>query len=166
MSKKERIASSLDRITDLCFTISELAIGEDFEEEATAKASTSALSPEAPVFQPSRKGKEKVSGEKESVAPEVWESVPDLPSESDKSPEFLSEGDTPPSYSQVVGFVPQAGSQSVYITPVNRVVRVQSVDSGESSAMAAAVPNFAAMTVAQFDQYYNGLQTDPARIAC
>ena len=66
MSKKERIASSLDRITDLCFTISELAIGENSEEEAPAKASTSALSPEAAVFEPSRKGKEKVSGEEES----------------------------------------------------------------------------------------------------
>ena len=31
--------------------------------------------------------------------------------------------------------------------------------------MAAAVPNMVGMTVAQFDQYYNGLQTDPARIA-
>ena len=151
MSKKERIASSLDRITDLCFTISELAIGEDSEGEATAKASTSALSPEAAVFEPSRKGKEKVSGEEESAISEDWESVPDLPSESD----------VPPSYCQVVG----SSSQSVYITPVCREVRSQSVDSGESSAMAANLPNFAAMTVAQFDQYYNGLQTDPARIA-
>ena len=64
MSKKERIASSLDRITDLCFTISELAIGENSEEEeANAGASTSSLSPEAAAFEPSRKGKEKVPGE-------------------------------------------------------------------------------------------------------
>ncbi|GAQ93265.1 hypothetical protein KFL_014020020 [Klebsormidium nitens] len=151
MSKKERIASSLDRITDLCFTISELAIGEDSEEEASAKASTSALCPEAAIFEPSRKGKEKISGKEESAIFEDWESVPDLPSESD----------TPPSYCQVVG----GSSQSVCITPVGREVRSQSVDSGESSAMAANLPNFAAMTVAQFDQYYNGLQTDPARIA-
>ena len=127
MSKKERIASSLDRITDLCFTISELAIGEDSEGEATAKASTSSLSPEAAVFEPSRKGKEKVSGEEESPISEDWESVPDLPSESD----------VPPSYSQVAGDT----SQSVYITPLCQAVRALSVDSGESSAMAANVPN-------------------------
>ena len=150
MSKRERIASTLDRITDLCFTISELAIGENSEEEATAGASTSSLSPEAAVFEPSRKGKEKVSGEENPIS-EDWESVPDLPSESD----------VPPSYSQVVG----SSSQSVWVTPLCQTIRELSVDSGESSAMAAAVPNMVGMTVAQFDQYYNGLQNDPARIA-
>ena len=33
MSKKERLAASLDRITDLCFTISELGIGEGSDGE-------------------------------------------------------------------------------------------------------------------------------------
>ena len=94
MSKKERIASSLDRITDLCFTISELAIGESSEGEA-AKPSTSTLSPEAAVFNPASKGKEKVLEEDEECFDREWdwESVPDLPSESD----------VPPSYSQVAG---------------------------------------------------------------
>ena len=160
MSKKERIASSLDRITDLCFTISELAIGENSEEEATAGASTSGLSPEAAVFVPSRKGKEKVPGEEEPTPEEdeecfdrewEWQSIPDLPSESD----------VPPSYSQVAG----ESSQSFWVTPLCQSIRELSVDSGESSAMAAAIPNMVGMTVAQFDQYYNGLQTDPARIA-
>ena len=136
MSKKERIASSLDRITDLCFTISELAIGEDSEGEATAKASTSALSPEAAVFEPSHKGKEKVSGEEEKVPEEdeecldrewEWDSIPDLPSESD----------VPPSYSQVAG----SSSEAVWVTPLCRAIRELSVDSGESSVMAANVPN-------------------------
>ena len=161
MSKRERIASSLDRITDLCFTISELAIGEDSEGEAPAKASTSGLSSEAAVFVPSRKGKEKISGEGGSEVPEEdeecfdreweWDSIPDLPSESD----------VPPSYSQVAG----STSQSVWVTPLCQAIRELSVDSGESSAMAANIPNMVGMTVAQFDQYYNGLQNDPARIA-
>ena len=154
MSKKERIASSLDRITDLCFTISELAIGENSEEEATAGASTSGLSPEAAVFEPSRKGKEEVLEEDEECFDREWdwESVPDLPSESD----------VPPSYSQVAG----STSQAVWVTPLCQSIRELSVDSGGSSAMAAAHPNFAGMTVQQFDQYYNGLQNDPARVAC
>ena len=160
MSKKERIASSLDRITDLCFTISELAIGENSEEEEeNAGASTSSLSPEAAAFEPSRKGKEKVSGEEEPIPEEdegcfdrewEWDSIPDLPSESD----------VPPSYSQVAG----SSSQSVWVTPLCQSIRELSVDSGESSPMAANIPNMVGMTVAQFDQYYNGLQNDPARI--
>ena len=126
MSKKERLALSLDRLTDLCFTISELAIDEGSEGEV-AKPST-VLRPEAAVFTPSRKGKEQVSGDQESKSAisESWESVPDLPSAS---------VDTPPTFSQVVG----SNSQSVYVTPVRRVVRAQSVDSAESGIdMAAA----------------------------
>ena len=74
----------------------------------------------------------------------------------------LLRGDVPPSYSQVAG----ESSQSVWVTPLCQPIRELSVDSGESSAMAAAgIPNMVGMTVAQFDQYYNGLQNDPARIA-
>ncbi|GAQ92958.1 hypothetical protein KFL_012230020 [Klebsormidium nitens] len=60
MSKEERLASFLDRITDLCFTISELGSGGS--EGEVGKPSTGALSPEAPAFTPASKGKEQVSG--------------------------------------------------------------------------------------------------------
>ena len=96
MSKEERLASFLDRITDLCFSISELGIGGSSEGEvAKPSTSTSALSPEAPAFTPASKGKEQVSGSQESksAVSEDWESVPILPSES---------VELAPSYNQVV----------------------------------------------------------------
>ena len=77
MSKNERLASFLDRITDLCFSISELGIDEGSEGEV-AKPSTSSLRPEAPAYTPASKGKEQVSGSQESksAVSEDWESVP------------------------------------------------------------------------------------------
>ena len=99
MSKKERLASSLDQLSDLCFTISELVISESSSEEV-AKPSTSVLRPGAPVYTPTsvtptsvKKHTPEEEGSKSSISDD-WESVPDLPSES---------VDTPPSYSQVVG---------------------------------------------------------------
>ena len=131
MSDDERLSSYLDRITDLCFSISELRLKKSSDGEV-AKRSTSAsvLSPEAPAFTPASKGKEQVSGgqESKSAVSEDWESVPVLPSES---------VELAPSYSQVVG----SSSQKVYVTPVRRTVREQSVESAESAiTMAAAVP--------------------------
>ena len=172
MSKKERLASLLDRVTDLCFSISELGIGESSEGEV-AKPSASVLSPEAPVFKPSGKGKEGVDQEQKrltSVA-EEWDSVPELPSAS---------VDSHPTFSQVVECGSQSGSQSVYVTPVRRVVRATSVDSAESVVTMAGVPpvagappaaavppvqpNFATCTAAQFEAYWHALATDNARI--
>ena len=164
MSKKERLASSLDRLSDLCFTISELVIGEDSEGEV-AKPSSSSLRPEAAVFKPAKK--ERVSGDQgsKSAISEDWESVPELPSAS---------VDTPPTFSQVLG----SSSQKVFVTPVRRVVRATSVDSAESGVTMAAVPgaaaaagaippppNFATCTVAQFEQYWAALGTEGAQIA-
>ena len=155
MSKKERLASFLDRITDLCFSISELEIGESSTGEV-AKPST--LRPEAAVFTPSSKGKEKVSEDQrsESSVSEDWESVPDLPSAS---------VDTPPTFSQVVG----SSSRSVYVTPVKKVLRAQSVDSAESGvSMAApppAAPDFTQCTAAQFEAYWQALGTEAVRVA-
>lgn len=163
MSKKERLASSLDQLSDLCFTISELVIGEGSEGEV-AKPSTSALSPGAAVFTPASKGKERVSGDQgsKSAISEDWESVPNLPSAS---------VDTPPTFSQVVG----SSSQKVYVTPVRSVARATSVDSAESGISMAAVgagaavppapPNFATCTGAQFEAYWQALGTDAARVA-
>ena len=97
MSDDERLSSYLDKITDLCFSISELRLKKSSDGEV-AKPSTSAsvLSPEAPAFTPASKGKEQVSGgqESKSAVSEDWESVPVLPSES---------VELAPSYSQVVG---------------------------------------------------------------
>ena len=167
MSDDERLSSYLDRITDLCFSISELRLKKSSDGEV-AKPSTSAsvLSPEAPAFTPASKGKEQVSGGQESkpTVSEDWESVPVLPSES---------VELAPSYSQVVG----SGSQKVYVTPVRRTVREQSVESAESAiTMAAAVPpvppppppvapNFANCTGPQFEAYWQALGTDGERIA-
>ena len=156
MSKKERLASSLDRISDLCFTISELVLGEDSEGES-AIPPTSTLSSEAPVFEP--RGKEvgaSASQGSTSAISDDWESVPELPS---VSVDFV---DTPPSFSQVVG-----GSQSVYVTPVRKVVRAQSVDSASSGVMAQPQqpPDYANITGVQFDAFWNGLPNDAARVA-
>ena len=124
MSKKERLAASLDRITDLCFTISELGIGEGSEEEDAGPPSSS-LSAGAPVFTPAREDLPSTSGIRGSLSSltisDDWQSVPEFPSVGT---------DTPPSFCQVVG-----GSQSVYVTPIRRA-RAQSVDS-VSSVMAA-----------------------------
>src|SRR3569623_563034 len=134
MSDDERLSSYLDRITDLCFSISELRL--------------------------------KTSSEGKAAVFEDWESVPVLPSES---------VELAPSYSQVVG----SSSQKVYVTPVRRTVREQSVESAESAiTMAAvppaasvppppppAVPNFATCTGPQFEAYWQALGTDPERIA-
>lgn len=142
MSDDERLSSYLDRITDLCFSISELRLKKSSEGEvAKPSTSTSALSPEAPAFTP--KGKEQVSGSQESksAVSEDWESVPVLPSESVS---------LAPSYSQVVG----SSSQQVFVTPVRRVVRAQSTDTAESGVTMAAlpaIPNFATCTVAAFE---------------
>ena len=161
MSKKERLASSLDQLSDLCFTISELVISDSSEGEA-AKPSTSALSVEAPAFIPSGKdvGASAIQGSKPSAISEDWENIPELPSVT------VDSVDTPPTFSQVVG-----GSQSVYVTPV----RAQSVDSVSSKSMAnvqpanvppvVQAPNYATCTGAQFDAYWNGLPTDAAKIA-
>ena len=174
MLKEERLAYFLDRITDLCFSISELGIGESSEGEV---AKPSILRPKAAAFTPSSKGKEKeqVSGDQgsKSSISEDGESVPDLPSAS---------ADTPPTFSQVVG----SSSQSVYVTPVRSVFWAQSVDSAESGiSMAAAAaaqaaaqaaaapaaaavppaPNFANCTAAQFEAYWQALPNDATRIA-
>ena len=163
MSKNERLASFLDRITDLCFSISELGIDEGSEGEVAKPSTSSGLSPEAPAFIPSSKGKEQVcedQGSKSAIS-EDWESVPVLPSES---------VELAPSYSQVAG----SSSQAVYVTPVRRSVREQSVTSAESGiTMAAAAaaagppvqPNFATCTAAQFEAYWAVLPTDTQRIA-
>src|SRR3569833_1344975 len=168
MSDDERLSSYLDRITDLCFSISELRLKKNSEGEV-AKPSTSAsvLSPEAPAFTPASKGKERVFGEQESnpAVSEDWESVPVLPSESVS---------LAPSYSQVVG----SSSQKVFVTPVRRTAREQSVESAESAVTMAAppdppappppppvAPNFANCTGPQFDAYWQALGTDPERIA-
>src|SRR6476469_9656310 len=166
MSDDERLSSYLDRITDLCFSISELRLKKSSDGEV-AKPSTSAsvLSPEAPAFTLASKGKEQVSGgqESKSAVSEDWESVPVLPSES---------VELAPSYSQVVG----SSSQKVYVTPVRRTVREQPVESAESAiTMAAAVlvppppppvaPNFANCTGPQFEAYWQALGNDGERIA-
>ena len=168
MSDDERLSSYLDRITDLCFSISELRLKKNSEGEV-AKPSTSAsvLSPEAPAFTPASKGKERVSGDQESkpAVSEDWESVPVLPSESVS---------LAPSYSQVVG----SSSQKVFVTPVKRTAREQSVESAESAVTMAAppvppappppppvAPNFANCTGPQFEAYWQALGTDPERIA-
>ena len=102
MSKKERIASSLDRITDLCFTISELAIGDDSEgeEQQGLPRAVSVLRLQSSDLH--ARGRRRFLA-KRSLVPEEdeecfdreweWDSIPDLPSESD----------FPPSYSQVAG---------------------------------------------------------------
>ena len=168
MSKNERLASFLDRITDLCFSISELGIDEGSEGEVAKPSTSSGLSPEAPAFIPASKGKEQVcedQGSKSAIS-EDWESVPVLPSES---------VELAPSYSQVAG----SSSQAVYVTPVRRSVREQSVTSAESGITMAAVPgadaaaaagppvqpNFATCTAAQFEAYWAALPTDAQRIA-
>ena len=178
MSKKERIVSSLEQLSDLCFTISGLVI--DDSSEGVAQPATSALSPAAPVFKPA--GKETSTPENKGSLPsdssealEDWESVPELPSVS---------RDTPPTFSQVVG-----SSRSVFVTPVRRVVRAQSVDSvtsgvgmagrgdggrgvggnaGRGAGVAAPAvppahppaPNYATCTVAQFDAYWTAVGRD------
>ena len=153
------LATYLDRITDLCFSISELSCSE----EEVAKPSTRLLNSEALPFAPANKGKEKVSEEQgsEFAVSEDWESVPDLPSES------------APSYSQVAG----SSSQAVYVTPVRKTVRERSVDSAQSEVTMAGVggavavagvppasapalpvaPNYATCTVAQFGAYWAAL---------
>ena len=158
MSEDERLSSYLDRITDLCFSISELRLKKSSEGEV-AKPSTSAsvLSPEAPAFTPARKGKEQVFGSQESksAVSEDWERVPVLPSESVS---------LAPSYSQVVG----SSSQQVYVTPVRRTVRAQSADSVESVVTMAAlpnIPNFATCTVAAFEAYWNALPDEATQAA-
>lgn len=158
MSDDERLSSYLDRITDLCFSISELRLKKSSEGEvAKPSTSTSALSPEAPAFTPASKGKEQVSGSQESKSAisEDWESVPVLPSESVS---------LAPSYSQVVG----SSSQQVFVTPVRRTVRAQSADSVESVVTMAAlpnVPNFVTCTVAAFEAYWNALPDDATQAA-
>ena len=165
MSKRKELATYLDRITDLCFSISELSCSE----EEVAKPSTRLLNSEALPFAPANKGKEKVSedqGSKSAVS-EDWESVPDLPSE------------TAPSYNQVVG----SSSQAVYVTLVRKTVREQSVDSAQSEVTmsgvggaaagargppAAPAPpvarNYATCTAAQFEACWAALPTDGARV--
>ena len=130
MSKKERLATSLEQLSDLCFTISGLVIEDSSEGGDIAKPSSSTLSPAAPVFKPG--GKETSTPENKGSLPsdssedfEDWESVPELPSVS---------RDTPPTFSQVVG-----SSQSVFVTPIRRVVRAQSVDSVTSGVKMAVV---------------------------
>ena len=166
MSKNERLASFLDRITDLCFSISELGINEGSEGEVAKPSTSSGLSPEAPAFIPASKGKEQVSGDQgsKSAISEDWEGVSVLPSES---------VELAPSYSQVAG----SSYQAIYDTPVRRRVREQSVDSAESGITMAAPgggvvppgppvqPNFATCTAAQFEVYWNALPNDGARIA-
>ena len=143
--KKELLVSSLEQLSDLCFTISGLVIQDSSEEEEVARSSSSGLSPEAKAFEPSRKGKEKL---------EDWEPVPSLVSVS---------SDSAPTFSQVVA----SGSQSVLVTPVKGLARTKSVDSVHSEKMAQPlqVPNFATCTSAQFEQYWNALPNDAARIA-
>ena len=178
MSKKERIVSSLEQLSDLCFTISGLVIDNSSEGEV-AKPAPSALSPA--VFKPASKetstlrtrGVRTPSDSFEAL--ENWESVPELP--------FVSR-DTPPTFSQVV-----RSSQSVFVTPVRRVVRAQFVDSvtsgvemagrgdgrgpggnagrgadpapGAAAALAVPrAPNYATCTVAQFDAYWQALGHD------
>ena len=103
MSKKERLATSFEQLSDLCFTISGLVIEDSSEGGEIAKPSSSTLSPAAPVFKPV--GKETSTPENkgsllsDSESLEDWESVPELPSVS---------RDTLPTFSQVVG-----NSQSV-----------------------------------------------------
>ena len=149
MSKKERIASTLEQLSDLCFTIQELVIEDSPGDKKDAGPSTSGLSAAAKAYESSRKGKEKV--EEQAVSPvtlsEDWESVPDLVSESST---------VPPTFSQVVG----GSSQSVFVTPV---ARTKSVDSVQSEVM-ANVPVFANMTAAQFTAFLNGLADEQTRI--
>ena len=155
MSKKERqerIASSLDRITDLCFTISELAL----EEEKEAKPSSSTLSAAASVFVPAKEETSTPADQGSDLSDsdsDDWESVPELSS--------LSLGDTPPTFSQVVG----CGSQSVYVTPVSKVARARplSVVATEMAAVPPA-PDYANISGAQFDTYWATLPDDNARI--
>ena len=152
MSKKERLVASLDRITDLCFTISELGIGEGSDEE-DARPPSSSLSAGAPGFTPARKGLPSTSGIQGSLSSltisDDWQSVPEFPSVSE---------DTPPSFCQVVG-----GSQSVYVTPVRRT-RAQSVDSVSSVMAAPQQPNWATCNAQQFNTYYDNLAGDPQRV--
>ena len=119
MSKEERIVSSLEPLSDLCFTISELVIADRPGEKKDAGPSSSGLSVTAKAFEPSRKGKEKletVTSKVEEGKPSVFEgSWEDLYSESSGSSSVSS--DTPPSFSQVVG----SGSQFVVVTPVSKV---------------------------------------------
>ena len=161
MSDDERLSSYLDRITDLCFSVSELRLKKSSEGEV-AKPSTSSglkarLSPEALAFTPASKGKEQVSGSQgsKSAISEDWESVPVLPSESVS---------LPPCYSQVVG----SSSQQVFVTPVRRTVRAQSADYVESVVTMAAlpnIPNFVTCTVAAFEAYWNALPDDATQAA-
>lgn len=134
-----------------------MGIDEGSEGEV-AKPSTSSLHPEAPAYTPASKGKKQVcedQGSKSAIS-EDWESVPVLPSES---------VELAPSYSQVAG----SSSQAVYVTPVRRSVREQSVTSAESGITMAAVPpvqpNFATCTAAQFEAYWTALPNDAAKIA-
>ena len=164
MSKKERLALSLDKITDLVFTISELVIDDSSEGEAAipSTSGTSALSAEAPSFIPTsgEGGTSANQGSITTAISEDWESIPDLPSAS---------VDTPPTFSQVVG-----GSQSVYVTPIRRLISVESTDSVNSlvdmaQPAAGAVPvvqpapDYANITAAQFEAYWNALPNDAAR---
>lgn len=151
MSKKELLASSLEQLSDLCFTISGLVLEDVPGEEKDAGPSTSGLSPEAKVFVPSRKGKEKETespkalGSKPSVSSCDWESVPDLQS---------VKCETPPTFSQVVA----SASQSVFVTPARRVAKL------ETDQMAQA-PNFAQCTAADFDQWWTHLPDDVSKMA-
>ena len=151
--RRERIASTLDRITDLCFVISDLALEDEGKE---AKPSSSTLSAAASVFTP---GCKETSTPRSQGSPpsgflsDDWESIPDL--------SVLSLSDTPPTFSQVVG----CGSQSVYVTPLSGVARSQSVDSVGSMAAPAPppAPNYATCTAAAFDTYWQNL-TEPQRV--
>ena len=170
MSKKERLATSLEQLSDLCFTISGLVIEDSSEGGEVSTPSSSTLSPAAPVFKPAGKetstpvNKGSLLSDSESL--EDWESVPELPSVS---------RDTPPTFSQVVG-----SSQSVLVTPVRRVVRAASVDSvtsgvgmaGRGAGAAPGViippppaPDYATCTAAQFETYWTSLAEDQQQIA-
>lgn len=82
-TKKERLASSPDQLSDLVFTISELVI-DDSSEGESAIPPTSTLSSEAPVFEP--RGKDVGASANQGSAfaiSEDWESVFEFPSASD-----------------------------------------------------------------------------------
>lgn len=152
MSKKKQLATSLEQLSDLCFTISGLVL-EDGSEEKTAGSSKSSLSPAAAVFEPKGEGALSVGKQESSPAlSEDWESIPDLASVNT---------DTPPTFSQVVG-----SSQSVLVTPVRRVVRAESVDSVASrDSMANLPPNYATCTAADFNAYWDGLPSEATKQA-
>ena len=165
MSKHERVIQELDKLTDLCFTISAIVRkDEEFEEEA-AKLSTSTLSAETSAYVPvgresstqSDQGSDHSdsdsvsSSDQESVLSDSvaadWESVPNL--------SFLSISENPqPTFSQVVGC-----SKSVY--PFSRVAKSYSFGSESSMANVAGL-NYATCTAAQFDAYWQTL-TEPQR---